>query len=318
VDYLVRCPNRTALDVLERYHEIEKSIAIEHDKTFGRPPRAPDAFQGFAATSHAGMATQLSGDELTPPKGYDPIYGLIRADRCTIDHFTVSNWTIIVRSELQIPIKPRAGGRGDWTRVTCLANGSIDVPYCDRVLIVCDGDARLDGAILDRSVIIARGDVTCTNGRTPSIENCVIHSGGKIDLPKRMGVGSNYFSSGESVRFAVETANSDRVKPDHPQSPFGVKFTEPKDFGIEVKGIKGGFEVVKVLDWSPFHRDGIREGDVIAKVGDAAVTTAPELRRALRKAVIQESAAVTVRRGEEVLTRTVYIDGIPKPPPAKP
>src|SRR5207249_1495139 len=104
------------------------------------------------------------------------------------------------------------------------------------------------------------------------------------------------FHAGGAVTLAGNVKPSDRVKERQKQLPFGVRFLDPKEFGLDLAADKGGLKVAGLAGWSPFAAYGLREGDVIARVNGAAADSLPAFRRELRRSVLRESAVLHVRR----------------------
>jgi serine protease Do len=74
-------------------------------------------------------------------------------------------------------------------------------------------------------------------------------------------------------------------------------------------GVKdGGVLVRSVMAGSPAERGGLRAGDVIVRIGDARVTTPPDVSGRIR-AVREQTASVTVVRDKKELTLAIPLDG---------
>jgi S1-C subfamily serine protease len=69
-------------------------------------------------------------------------------------------------------------------------------------------------------------------------------------------------------------------------------------------GRKAGVEVQEVVSGSPAAA-ALRSGDVIVSVGDAAVTKAGDLQRLMVEASIGSKLALTVLRGDQMVTLQV-------------
>ena len=82
--------------------------------------------------------------------------------------------------------------------------------------------------------------------------------------------------------------------------------------------VKGGLNLTKVADWSPFAKYGVQEGDVVTKIDDVAADSIPAFRRQLRQGIIRESVILHITRGVEKTTRIVFLDGIPLAPAPMP
>ena len=53
---------------------------------------------------------------------------------------------------------------------------------------------------------------------------------------------------------------------------------------------------------------GLKKGDIITKVGGVAVGSVQSLRKQLRRGIVRWSAAVEARRGNESISRVVWLD----------
>lgn len=80
----------------------------------------------------------------------------------------------------------------------------------------------------------------------------------------------------------------------------------------------GGARLTSVADGSPAAQAGLREGDVVVKIGDEPIDSAWQLRRALARYYADDEVAVEVRRGTETKTIKVKLAAAPEeaPPPA--
>jgi hypothetical protein len=309
-EVLAGCRNLDAFGLADQFLPVQREIADEFNKALGAPARKM-FFLGF---TRADTLNQLAGESLTVPITFPASRSLIRANTCTLEIFSINAWLLAIRGELRNPYNPRVGARGDWVHSVVLVNNSVAVPTSQSMLIVCDGDAELDQSPISESLIVANGDVKGVKGKPPSIVQCGICATGDIVLPDRMSPGDNLFHAGGSIKFAGKAGSSERIKDQQKALPFGVRFLDPKEFGLELAAAKGGLTITKLAGWSPFAKHGVQEGDVLTKVNDVVADTVPAFRRELRRSILLESAVLHLRRGDEKLARVVFLDGIPTDP----
>lgn len=97
--------------------------------------------------------------------------------------------------------------------------------------------------------------------------------------------------------------------------PLGVRFISPADFGLALGMQNGGVQVMEITTDSPFAKYGVKDGDVITSIDDVVADSIPafrrQLRRQLRWGVLAESVVLHISRGNERITRIVFLDGIP-------
>jgi hypothetical protein len=265
---------------------------------------------------------QLAGDDLSisyRTAGPGPV--LIRANKCTTEVYDRGGWFVAVQSELHERL-PKDKWYGEWYRSIVLVNNSIALPRVSDSLIICDGDVKLASHI-SQCVIIANGSIRyidpanaipASNGQviTPWIEGkCYICASGSIDLPENRLGQSSVYHAGKSVTLAQKPEKSDRILKNQKALPFGIKFLDPSDFGLEVAARNDEVQVVKIDKDSIFAKYGLEVGDVIFSIDLVPITSVQEFRRHLRRGVLAESAMLRVKRNGEMLTRFVYFDGVP-------
>jgi hypothetical protein len=179
---------------------------------------------------------------------------------------------------------------GDWDRSVVLLGSSATVTNVNFSLIICDGDLKVTHPV-GLSVIIANGNIE----RNGDVHLSKFYAAGKIKVPK-------------------DRVHQSELHEDGKDMP--VKFLDlGRDLGLRLTD-----KFVLEADWR-----GLRKGDVITKVGGAAVDSMPTLRRHIRTGVVRGAAAVQVRRGKETVTLTVRLDlepvvttPAPREAPAKP
>lgn len=88
----------------------------------------------------------------------------------------------------------------------------------------------------------------------------------------------------------------------------GILMEEVSNEAIQRYGIPDGAYISAVLDGSCADKAGIQEGDIITAVDDAAVTSADELKEAVKSHKAGEEVKFTLWRNNETLTVTVTLD----------
>lgn len=197
----------------------------------------------------------------------------------------------ITRSALVV-VEEATVKRGIDTSII-LANG--DVCCTDGTLataiIFCDGDVDIAERVIN-SVVIAHGNIRI--GSFPS--RSILIAGGKVTIAK----------PDKRVEKNPELANKIQENSRHPLG--FVSFFELSDIGVEVQAAEGRERVSKLIANGPMASTGVREGDVITKVGEHDVRSAEELRRRLRDAsAVKGEAVLTIRRGAAILQRRITI-----------
>jgi hypothetical protein len=320
-ELIVACPdNREAVGLVDHLlpvvHKIGAAAAEKFDLPF-RSPRGvllPDPFNG-----RPGGFLHLAGEEVTVGRnGYVHSPTVVRADRCELAVNQMSDWFVAARSGVRHT--PRGENSQAWDCSVALVNSGMTVMSANSSVIVCDGDVEFLSNSVHKSVIIANGTIHGAPGSRSILwatGDIVIHGRPKPKADR------NRLYAGGSAKFAGPGESDERVQEKVTERPFGVRFLDPREFGLELAAEKGGLRVAKLADWSPFARYGVREGDVVTKVNDVAADSAPAFRRELRRSILIESVVLHLRRGDETLARIVFLDGIPTdparlaPPPRK-
>lgn len=88
----------------------------------------------------------------------------------------------------------------------------------------------------------------------------------------------------------------------------GVLMEEVSDEAIQRYGIPDGAYISAVLDGSCADKAGIQSGDIITAVDDAAITSADELKEAVKAHKAGEKVTFTLWRDNETLTVTATLD----------
>lgn len=78
----------------------------------------------------------------------------------------------------------------------------------------------------------------------------------------------------------------------------------------------GGARLTSVADGSPAKQAGLREGDVVVKIGEEPIDTAWQLRRALARYYADDEVVVEVRRGADTRAIKVKLAAAPAEGPA--
>ncbi len=167
-----------------------------------------------------------------------------------------------------------------------VAGEDIKVNYLKKSILVCDGDVELLERP-DAGLIIARGKVTCRNGKFTG-SGCIIRS-------------ENFYESRIGKKIIIKEGTPD---------PLGfVKFFELADVGLVVadpdpRDQAGPAEVrfTEVRKGLPFA-SGLHAGDVVTALDGTKVTSKENFRRLLRRKLAQGGPNITftVRRSEKRL-----------------
>lgn len=204
----------------------------------------------------------------------------------------------------ELPPRPLSG--------VVLANGDATVGSTDRLFLVADGDVEFVLHGTYSVLIVASGSITVKAPTYAAANNSRLYAGGAIDLPTLNDEGFNRFEAVGAVRLGTRGLDKEsRTAEKVAALSVGIRFTSLDDFGVRAGSADGGVKVAAVEPWSPLARYGVRAGDVVFRVGFESIRAPDDLRRALRRGVMEESAVFHLRRGGERLTRVVYLDGIP-------
>lgn len=84
--------------------------------------------------------------------------------------------------------------------------------------------------------------------------------------------------------------------------------------GILMEEVDNGVAVVRVVPEGPAARSGIREGDVLTAVDDAAVRDPRDVQRAVMGRKAGEKVRITLQRGPKTVITTLETEAMPTPP----
>ena len=97
------------------------------------------------------------------------------------------------------------------------------------------------------------------------------------------------------------------------ENPFGMRFFETADVGVETAFKDGTLSITKLTPGSPLTKLGVKVGDAVTQLNDKPIKTAQDFRRELRHSVVLETGIFHMRRGEENITRIVdFRNGLEK------
>ena len=253
---------------------------------------------------------QASGGEIDVDfPTWQSVGTLIRADRCDVRVFWKPNWFVVARNSLREKLQP-VQGNGKWEDSIIIVNNDAEFPRVNGCLIICDGNISLSPGV-QNSIIISNGEIISSKGDGGELS--LLGAAGSISLPKRKEIGTSYFYSGSTVKFAQPHKKSSRIQENQKVLPLGVKFLDPREFGLELMAQNGGVQVMGIASESVFAKFGVEDGDVFLKIDSVDATTIPIFRRALRQGVVRESVVLRIRRDNKEITRIVFLDGIPNP-----
>lgn len=259
------------------------------------------ASSGVMATGAPATAQQVY--TLEPPAEIGPLLEKLRKreDR--------------VRATNALAVRDQAAPylRLELTSTTDKFSRSVPVRAVESSLIICDGDVELFGHLWrERCVIIANGNIRAAEEKSIPITRSLLCAAGDI-IQTTPGGDNNLFLAGGSVKFALPPKNVAEIREKQKSLSFGVRFLDPVDFGLILAAQNGGVQVMGIRSDSPFARYGVKDGDVITVIDDVTTDSIPQFRRQLRRGVLAESVVLRIRRGNERITRIVFLDGIPLP-----
>lgn len=270
----------------------------------------PFADRGFG---QLGSFTHVAGESVTLKQRPFGI-ALIRAEKCRIETHDRAGWLLAINRELDDPSQwPKQ--LTEYTGTVGVINGPAAFENALYCLFVVDGDVELrTPAGLARSLLICNGNVRASDKTRDPLTDAMICAAGDIDLPasKKPGRGA-YFWAGGTVTFAEEVKGSGQMLERQKELPFGVKFIDPKDFGIDATPFfKAGILVRSAAKDSVFAGHDVRPGDLITQANGVRVNSLAAFRRELRRGVVEESITLHIFRDGETITRIVFLDGVPK------
>lgn len=189
-------------------------------------------------------------------------------------------------------------------------NGDLALGDVERRLVVTDGDVTRwqradDSAEVSGSVVIAR--VCERPGGDRRLVKQVVRLGRREHHPQQDGLGRRLgiLAGGDIQAEAKKGYEPALVKGKTTDNPFGVRFFETRDVGVEVEDHADGVRIKSLTPDSPLAVQGLRVGDVVFRVNDTATETAKEFRRELRRAVVWEAGVFWLAGDGKRLTRVV-------------
>ena len=242
---------------------------------------------------------------------------MVVARKCVAKDFLKFNWFVVAGSSLNESL-PQGSGNGVWEGCFLMVNSDASFTRLRSCFVVCDGDVELSPGV-ESCVVIANGNITSKMGGGGDLS--LLGATGDIRLPLRKKTGTNIFHAGGKVVFdGTLIPPSPDVKERQRDLPFGIRFFQHEEFGLEIAVQDGALQFSKVGEESPFAKFGVEDADVITKIDEVVPKSLPDFRRALRRGVIRESVILHIKRDKKDITRIVFLDGIPVPlaPPPRP
>ncbi len=147
-------------------------------------------------------------------------------------------------------------------------------------VVIANGDVA--GYTVTNAIIIADGDITITLAT-----DTILIARGKINTAAATG---SHLSVGETIKFRYPGMSpgdpnlGNTAKESETKHLGFLTFFELSRVGLEVTAKDKSLRIAKLTDGSPLRKAGVAVDDVIAKANGVFVTTAEELRRALRDA----------------------------------
>lgn len=161
------------------------------------------------------------------------------------------------------------------------AGSSLTVESMGGVVVVCDGDVKVAGEILNAAIVVARGKVICPE----DTRRTLVVSSETIQLSPREKPYACLFKEKQSAPLLGY-----------------VQFFEPVQAGIEVLAHKQGVRVKAVAEEKRFARAGVKPDDILIAVDTTDVNSPEQFRRLLRRKLAEEKVTTfTLLRAEKSL-----------------
>ncbi|MGL6097916.1 MAG: PDZ domain-containing protein [Fimbriiglobus sp.] len=329
-ELLVSCRDKNeAVKLADALIPARKRVLADFNKTYPYQGNYSHPWAVLLTKMHGSLYDHFVGEQVTIPANHSRM-ALVRADRCIFDTYEKDSLMAAVRTEFQDPPK-RAGGKGPWYNSVLLVNADVELNWVNECLVVCDGDVVLVDGRVHQSVVIANGTIRAVRRdrgaiivdgvvvrRDPEypvtdISRSWVAAGADIELPGRVkdiDAGVLHARGLISLDKAQPPGPEKRFFQNQPSLPYGVRFLDPKELGLDARPAAGGIRLDEVAAGSPFAGPGLRAGDVIQVMNGRPVGTSQEFRRELRRAIVMGSAVVEVRRTTDVFANVVFLDDI--------
>ena len=229
--------------------------------------------------------------------------GYVRAQSCEASASTRFKWLVLTRNHLK-GTHPR---NNQWEDCYLFHNSDLALDDCMTSLVVCDGDVELVASGFSAgSVLIANGSIRSKVGIVSS--NSLFFAHGDIALKAFRPSDGVQMAGGRllDVKTGKVRPNTEHEKSGVKENPFGVRFFQTADVGVELATKGAVVSVAKLTPGSPLTKYDLQVGDIITQVNDKPAKTANDVRRELRYSVALEAGIFHIRRGDEKLTRVVY------------
>lgn len=196
---------------------------------------------------------------------------------------------------------------GSVSRLTSIQNS---------IVFVCGDFEGCTG--LTNTLLICTGKV----GYITSVQNSIVLAGGTFDgstsargsLFDVKGVGRHTSAIDcvyVNLKEVMGARPGDNKFVETEKGPFqALKFFDPASLGVTTTLADGETRAATVTANSTFARAGLRPGDELLSIGGTKWNTKDEFHRLQRRALLNESAKVRVRRGDRVLELVIsFADG---------
>lgn len=267
----------------------------------GGPEAKP--FNGFSMKLFAeNQMTRRFHEKTGVPKTDWIGYGFVRAQSCLASARTRFNWLVLTRDRLKGTDIPG----NMWENCYIFHNSDLELDDLMTSFVVCDGDVDIVSGFLGSSVVIASGSIRKKNGI--GSDSSSFFAGGDFMASERVKHQGLYLAGGSIIdaKTGKSRTGIEREKPGLKENPFGVRFFQSADVGVELATKGAVVSVAKLTPGSPLTKCGVQVGDVITQVNDKSIKTANDVRRELRYSVALEAGIFHIRRGDEKITRVVY------------
>jgi hypothetical protein len=289
----------------------QKDIFAEASKLLGKELGFPGGVGAFAFPTLKNIPYDHYADESLTLSNSLGIASVIQAVDCGLKMRSRDNVVMTVRDAVNDMAEIKGG---DWSGCLVFVNNStvpVTIGQGRYLLVVCDGDVEFTAfPRLYDCVIVSNGTIQGREAGPIAVRTCVLSATRDIHLPAYSDNDNCLLQAGGTAKVRK---NGPTVRENQKEPPLGIRFLSPKDFGLDVAVQNGGVQVMGVTPDSPFAKFGVADADVIVTIDDVRADSLPAFRRQLRRGVLKESVTLGIRRGNERLTRIVFLEGVPEP-----
>ncbi|MCI0702531.1 MAG: hypothetical protein L0241_15720, partial [Planctomycetia bacterium] len=206
-------------------------------------------------------------DETTGLAVYKNVF--VRAQSCTAQTPERHNWLSLTRESLT-GAHPTSN---QWSHSIIFHNNRITLDSCHNSLVICDGDATIENnAEFSMTTLIARGSIRAAVPVTLRGQ-CVLYASDEMAFAKPGRMNATLMAGRKVVVKKTENSPDPVIKQNVKENPFGVRFFETTDVGVETAMKGDALTITKLTPGSPLTKYGVKEGDVVTQLNDKAIKT---------------------------------------------